>query len=279
VSLFCAVADKQKQNLSYAAYGKEITSLLFLSNKEVKTLESFPFPLNGFPGMIVVENSVSFISGSKLVLIRNGALSDNPRNGGIALSQVGAAVSSETAASCEDLAKGIQVQLCGLHKMVAGKKDIAVMVSCLEGEIDTAWEEVISISIPIRNYGEMMECLDRKLSSLVEDNFKRHQIITSINEVVLNAAFFAYKKSGEGEISLRLFKLRDEIIVEVCDHGCGFNIENYREPDVMRYNDLTRKSGRGIFLIRNLMDRVMIQSSKEIGTAVYMAKRVTCNEN
>jgi hypothetical protein len=27
------------------------------------------------------------------------------------------------------------------------------------------------------------------------------------------------------------------------------------------------------------MDRVMIQSSKETGTAVHMAKRVSCNEN
>ncbi len=279
VSLFCAVADKQRQIVSYAAYGEEITSLLCLPGKEIKMLESFPFPLNRFPGMMIVENSVSFISGSKLVLIHNGSLFDDLRNGRIAFDRFGSVVSNVCTVSCEEMAKGIKIQLGGLDKTVAGKKDIAVMVSSLECEIDTAWEEVISFSIPICNYGKMMEHLDRKLSSLVEDNFKRHQIITSINEVVLNAAFFAYDKSGEGEISLKFFKLRDEIIIEVCDQGCGFNMENYREPDVMLYNDLTRKSGRGIFLIRNLMDRVMIQSSKEIGTAVHMAKRVTCNEN
>lgn len=48
---------------------------------------------------------------------------------------------------------------------------------------------------------------------------------------------------------------------------------------MMFYKDLTNKVGRGIFLMRHLMDRVMIQSSKEMGTIVHMAKRVTCNEN
>lgn len=78
---------------------------------------------------------------------------------------------------------------------------------------------------------------------------------------------------------LKFSKLGDEVIIEICDQGCGFDIQNYREPDVTVYKELTRKSGRGIFLMKNLMDRMMIQSSKEMGTAVHMAKRVTCNEN
>ena len=31
--------------------------------------------------------------------------------------------------------------------------------------------------------------------------------------------------------------------------------------------------------MKKLMDRVLIQSSKEMGTTVHMAKRVSCNEN
>ncbi|MFN3532555.1 MAG: response regulator [Candidatus Brocadia sp.] len=279
VALFCAVLDKQRQTLFYSTYGDELTSFLCLPTKEVKMLESFPFPLNMFPGTMIVESSVSFISGSKLILLCNESLSNGLRNGVIAFERFRDVVCGTNTSSYEDMAKSIMLQLGGLDPNAAREKGIAVMVSSLEYETDTAWEEVISLSIPIHNYGKMMEHFDKKLSSIIEDNFKRYQIITSINEAVLNAASFAYNKDAEGEVCLKFSKLRDEFIIEVSDRGCGFDVQNYREPDVTLYNDLTRKSGRGIFLMRNLMDRVMIQSSKEIGTAVHMAKRVTCNEN
>jgi anti-sigma regulatory factor (Ser/Thr protein kinase) len=222
---------------------------------------------------------MSFISGSKLILICSGSLPKGLRNGMITFDRFRDVVTGASTARCKDMAEGIKLQLGDLVKSVAEEKGIAVMVSSLECETDTIWEDVISLPVPISNYEKMMEHFDRKLLPIVEDNFKRYQIITSINEAVLNAASFAYGKDARGEVLLKFLKLGDEIIIEVCDRGCGFDIENYRDPDVMLYKDLTKKNGRGIFLMRNLMDRVMIQSSRESGTAVHMAKRVTCNEN
>ena len=72
-------------------------------------------------------------------------------------------------------------------------------------------------------------------------------------------------ENKKGEVFLKFSKLGDELIVEVSDRGCGFDIQNYVEPDVGLYRDLTKKSGRGIFIMKQLMDRVMIQSSKEMG--------------
>lgn len=279
VALFCAFLDIQRQILSYATYGEELTGILCLPTKEVKMLGSAPFSLNLFPGMMIVESSVPFISGSKLILICSGPLSNGLRNEIIALDRLRDVIFDASTAGCEDMAKDIKLQIRELDKQVAEEKGIAVMVSSLECKADTAWEEVISLPIPIHNYGKMIEHFDRKLSSIVEDNFKRYQIVASINEAVLNVASFAYKTDEVGEVLLKFSKLGDEVIIEICDQGCGFDIQNYREPDVTVYKELTKKSGRGIFLMKNLMDRMMIQSSKEMGTAVHMAKRVTCNEN
>lgn len=278
VALFCAILDIRRQTLLYSAYGEELTSLLCLPAGEIKMLEAFPFSLNLFPGTTIVESSVPFLSGSKLVLICSGPLEKGLRGGTIAFERVGDVVSGASTGSNEDMAKSLKLRIGGLSP-TAGEKDIAVMVSDLECETDTAWEEVISLLTPIHNYGKMVEHFDKKLSPVVEDDFKRYQIVTSINEAVLNAVSFAYGKDAEREILLKFFKLGDEIIIEVCDQGCGFDIQNYQEPDMALYEDLTGKSGRGIFLMRNFMDRVMIQSSKERGTAVYMAKRVACDEN
>ncbi len=279
VALFCAILDKQRQTISYSTYGEELTSLLSLPNKEVKMLETSPLFLNSFPGIMIMENKVSFISGSKLVLIRSSSLSKALRKEIITIDKFRDVISNESVVSCKDMAKGINLQLKRLDESIAEEKGRAVMISNLECETHPSAEEVTFLAIPINNYEKMMEQFDRKLSTIVDDNFKRHQIITSINEAVLNAVSFAYNKSSDGEVLLKFMKLGDEIIVEVCDQGCGFNVQNYIGPDAISYKDLTRKSGRGIFLMKQLMDRVMIQSSGETGTAVHMAKRVTCNGN
>jgi CheY-like chemotaxis protein/anti-sigma regulatory factor (Ser/Thr protein kinase) len=279
VTFFCAVLDKQRQILCYSIYGEELTSHLIMPNKEVWVLESCPCSLNMFPGTTIRESTVSFMPGSKLVLIQSNSLLKALENGKISSDEVKDVISDVNGDSCEDIAKGIKFQIERWVEVTDKEKDFAVMVLNLTCETEEAWEEVISIVTPINNYGEILEQFDKKLSSVVVDNSKRHQIVTSINEAVLNTVSYAYNKDEKGEILLKFFKWEDEIIIEICDQGCGFDMRNYKKPDMMFYKDLTNKVGRGIFLMRHLMDRVMIQSSKEMGTIVHMAKRVTCNEN
>jgi anti-sigma regulatory factor (Ser/Thr protein kinase) len=250
-----------------------------MPNKEVWVLESCPCSLNMFPGTTIRESTVSFMPGSKLVLIQSNSLLKALENGKISSDEVKDVISDVNGDSCEDIAKGIKFQIERWVEVTDKEKDFAVMVLNLTCETEEAWEEVISIVTPINNYGEILEQFDKKLSSVVVDNSKRHQIVTSINEAVLNTVSYAYNKDEKGEILLKFFKWEDEIIIEICDQGCGFDMRNYKKPDMMFYKDLTNKVGRGIFLMRHLMDRVMIQSSKEMGTIVHMAKRVTCNEN
>ena len=279
VALFCGVLDEQSQLLYYSSHGEGLTCLLSLPNKEVKLMEASPFPLNMFPGMVITESNVSFISGSKIVLIRNNSLSKGLRSGIITLDRFKDAISDGSATNCEGMAKGLKLQIEGLDELIAEEKDCAVIVSRIDRESETLWEEDMSIAMPISNYGEILEQFDKRLSPIVVNDFKRCEIVTSVNEAVLNAASFAYQKDEKGEVFLKFSKLGDEVIIEVSDRGCGFDIQSYIEPDVRLYKDLTKKSGRGIFIIRRLMDSVMIQTSKGTGTTVHMAKRVTGNEN
>jgi len=281
VSLFCAVLDTRSQTLCYSIHGEELTCFISMPDKEVEALESSPFPLNMFPGMAIMESNTPFVAGSRVVLIRNGALSKVLKSGTITADRFKDAISDGSAANCEDMAKGIKLQIEGLDESIAEEKGCAVIVSCsgFEAHTSALSEEVMSVPIPIGNYGEILEQFDRKLLPLVADDCKRSEVVTSVNEAVLNAASFAYHKDEKGAIFLKFAMLGDEIVVEVSDHGCGFDMQTYTEPDVALYKDLTKKTGRGLFIMKQLMDRVMIQSSKETGTAVHMAKRVSCNEN
>jgi len=279
VTLFCAILDEQEQTLHYSPHGEDITCFLRLPNKEVKLLESLPYPLNMFPGIAISESDVSCVPNSKLVLIRSSTLSKSLRNGMITVGRFKDAISDGSAKSCEDLAKDIKLQIEGLDELIAEEKDGAVIVLNIESGNEALWEEEMTIAMPLSNYSEVLEQFEKRLSSVVVNDYRRREIVTSVNEAVLNAASFAYPENKKGEVFLKFSKLGDELIVEVSDRGCGFDIQNYVEPDVGLYRELTKKSGRGIFIMKQLMDRVMIQSSKEMGTMVHMAKRVICNEN
>ena len=281
VSLFCAVLDERRQTLCYSIHGDELTCFISLPDKEVERLESSPFPLNMFPGIVIMERNVPFVAGSRVIMIRNSALSKVLKSGTITADRFKDAISDGSAANCEDMAKGVKLQVEGLDESIAGGGGCAVIVlgGGFAAQTSALCEEVMSIPIPIGNYGEILEQFDRKLVPLVADDCKRSEVVTSVNEAVLNAVSFAYHKDEKGDIFLKFSLLGDEVIAEVSDHGCGFDMQTYTEPDVTLYKDLTKKTGRGIFIMKKLMDRVLIQSSKEMGTTVHMAKRVSCNEN
>ncbi len=282
ITLFCAVLDTQKQILCFSGCGEELTSILYTPEKEAVVLESHPLSLNMFPGATISEGTISVESDSKIILIIDSFLSKAMRNGTITncIAKLKDVMTGGDFSNCENIAKGIKLQIERFEELIDRKNDVSVVVSDFRHETNSScWMEVISFEMPIDNYEMILEQFEKVLSPVVVDNIKRHQIITAVNEAVLNAVTFAYKKDKYGKVFIRFIKLGDEIIAEVCDHGCGFDIKNYREPDKTVYTDLTEKNGRGILLMKLLMDRVIIQSSEKSGTTVHMAKRVTYNEN
>jgi CheY-like chemotaxis protein/anti-sigma regulatory factor (Ser/Thr protein kinase) len=280
VTLFCAVLDEQKEALCYSIQGEGLTCVQSLSgNREMVMLKSSPHHLNVFPAIRIMEDSVSFTSDSKIVVIGNNSLSKGINKGAIAVDTLKNILSDAVAPSCADMAKRIKLQVEGLHDLGIVEKGAVVMVSNLRFKDEAPSDFFTTIPIPLVNYGETVKLFDEKLSLMVEDDSLKHEIITSTNEAVVNAASFAYQPDEKGQISVKMCLLGDEIIVEVCDQGCGFDAQRCMAPDAVLDNDLSRKNGRGIFMIKQLMDRVAIQSYPNTGTTVYMAKRITGNEN
>src|SRR3990167_5935415 len=133
------------------------------------------------------------------------------------------AISDGSAKSCEDMAKDIKLQIEGLDELIAEEKAGAVIVLNIESGNEALWEEEMSIAMPVSNYGEVLEQFEKRLSHVVVNDYRRREIVTSVNEAVLNAASFAYPENKKGEVFLKFSKLGDELIVEVSDRGCGFD--------------------------------------------------------
>lgn len=90
----------------------------------------------------------------------------------------------------------------------------------------------------------------------------------SLSEALANAIV-----CGNGEDPTKMVEVRAECLVEqvhlhVTDQGFGFNPHMVREP--VHPDDLENACGRGLFLIRNLMDQVRFNDR---GNSICMTLR------
>ncbi len=92
-----------------------------------------------------------------------------------------------------------------------------------------------------------------------------NEIVLALQEAMTNAVRHS-DASDELEVGLR-FEGKN-LVAEVCDKGCGFDVEGF---DPQRLPDLGGAGGRGLYLIAHLMDDLKLQSNG--GLKVRMVKR------
>lgn len=97
-------------------------------------------------------------------------------------------------------------------------------------------------------------------------------IAIAVTEVVNNA--IDHGNAGDPEKTVRLKVVIDarEIRIEVSDEGGGFDPEGLADP--LARENLLREVGRGIFIVRHLMDTVDINSVPGHGTTVRITKKL-----
>lgn len=112
----------------------------------------------------------------------------------------------------------------------------------------------------IKNLSEISGAFDKHFSSLLSnlpDNALSSQLINdlkiSFTEGLANAAKHALELEKKGEIEFDI-KLKSKFVqIEISDHGTGFDLKKIDTPSFKEMNE----SGRGIFIMRQLMDEVV----------------------
>jgi len=94
-------------------------------------------------------------------------------------------------------------------------------------------------------------------------------IAISVSELVNNAIDHGNKKNEEKRVTVTLEKNSGAVSLIVSDEGTGFNPDELDDP--LAEENLLKEVGRGIFIVRTLMDTVDIALSKE-GTIVTFTR-------
>lgn len=94
-------------------------------------------------------------------------------------------------------------------------------------------------------------------------------IAISVSELVNNAIDHGNKKNEEKRVTVTIDKNSGAVSLIVTDEGTGFNPDELDDP--LAEENLLKEVGRGIFIVRTLMDTVDIALSNE-GTIVTFTR-------
>ncbi len=94
-----------------------------------------------------------------------------------------------------------------------------------------------------------------------------HRLLVATTEAVNNGILHGNKSDPKKKVCVECVLVDDSIVVRVKDEGKGFNPA--RVPNPLDEKNLMKESGRGIFLMRTMMDHVTYHISRN-GTIVEM---------
>jgi serine/threonine-protein kinase RsbW len=93
------------------------------------------------------------------------------------------------------------------------------------------------------------------------DEIQFNKALVSLTEAVNNAILHGNKSDSRKKVYLTCELSRERMVLRVRDSGAGFEPHKIANP--LDESNLLRESGRGIFLMRTLMDKVQYHFSEE----------------
>ncbi len=129
--------------------------------------------------------------------------------------------------------------------------------------------------LKIASQPENINCLGSYLNQVM-DQLDLHQslypnMLISLTEAVNNAIFHGNGCDNKKYVHVYLEKKPNMVAFKVCDEGAGFNPDTL--PDPTTEENICKEGGRGVFLIKQLCDKVEFINN---GSTVHMAFNTNC---
>ncbi len=111
------------------------------------------------------------------------------------------------------------------------------------------------------------------LQNLCFGHKQSNEVGISVIEACTNAIEHGNKQSAEENVRIEYCCNGDRLVIDVCDKGGGFDFKNYLEhiPDPA---NIDRLRGRGIYIMKNMMDSLEFEMVPGQGMRVRLVKRL-----
>jgi serine/threonine-protein kinase RsbW len=132
------------------------------------------------------------------------------------------------------------------------------------------------VQITIHSRFEELDLLDSLSEALLRHLGFRDEAVEraalAVREAAANAIQHGNGADSEEPVVVRFQVDNRDLVIEVADLGQGFDPEAL--PDPLAPENLLKKSGRGILLMKSLLDDVAFRFEDRGGTVVTMRKRL-----
>ncbi len=105
-----------------------------------------------------------------------------------------------------------------------------------------------------KQIGRVEAFLDKVSQFAHLDEIQMHKLMVSVTEAANNAIIHGNKMDEEKKVRLTCEVSPRWLVVTVTDEGNGFDLKKIGSP--LEKKNLMKESGRGIFLMKTLMDKV-----------------------
>ena len=119
---------------------------------------------------------------------------------------------------------------------------------------------------------EVDDFVEEKLNEQEIDPSLVSDIAISVTEVVTNAISHGNKNDLHKKVSVTLQINKKQVRVKIEDQGTGFDPEHLANP--LADENLLREAGRGVFIVKSLMDEVKFEVVPNSGTTVVLVKNL-----
>ena len=133
-------------------------------------------------------------------------------------------------------------------------------------------EQVVRLVIPSRL--ELLSIIDKVVDGVADqmgfEDTDKDAMAISVIEAGTNAIQHGHGHESERMVEIVFRLLPDELVVDIMDDGRGFNLDVLE--DATSPENLLKERGRGIFIMRAMMDDVQFEFS-DAGTRCRLIKR------
>jgi serine/threonine-protein kinase RsbW len=127
------------------------------------------------------------------------------------------------------------------------------------------------LSSTMDSVGEVEAAADQLATEAGLDEDQRFHIAMAVREAAINAVLHGNEYDPARQIEVSLENTGKDLMITIADQGRGF--DPGKVPDPLAQENLLRGTGRGIFLIRSLMDEVHFRQLHP-GTELTLVKHL-----
>ncbi|MEV6071296.1 SpoIIE family protein phosphatase [Nocardia sp. NPDC052001] len=256
-TVFCAVLDPVSGELLYSSAGHP-PPILVHADGTITTLEG---PVHGLPVGVRVDrprtqDQLVLPARATLLLYTDGLVERRRRSLDEGIARAGTAVHGGRNQPVEDLAGHLMSTLTPTDGY---EDDVALLLYRQPGPLEIDFRADPGELAPVRH------ALRDWLTSCGLDAQQISDVVIAIGEACVNAVEHGHRDRPAGVIRLRATALADQLWLRVTDSG------TWKNPDPVA--TAVGRRGRGIALMRGLMDRVTIVPGRT-GTTVEMYARI-----